>query len=367
MTTPLGTFVVTDRRGRRVSVTRRTRETDIAVTLDLDGSGRAIGRHGDRLLRPPPDVLRPPRALRPGGPGRRRPRGRRAPHRRRRRHGPRPGPCRGAGRAGGDRPLRRGVGPDGRGPRDGGRRRRRTALRGDRRPVPRRARRRPPDPARRARPRRVLADGRRHAPRARHRAQRPPRCRGRVQGPGPGAAGRAWPSTPGAPASPRRRAVSGDPDRRRRLRRRQPREHRPGAARSRRRGRDRPSRRRRARGRRPHRPGRRGGRPGDGAPGAARISWPRSGLGRRGSPLPGHLPRDAAPLRGERTRMARGRWASCPGTRSVSSARRGCPTSAGTPCAGGATTRSSTASRRTPSSTSSTRSRHCPLGPRPRP
>ncbi len=41
MTTPLGTFAVTDRRGRRVSVTRRTRETDITLTLDLDGSGAA--------------------------------------------------------------------------------------------------------------------------------------------------------------------------------------------------------------------------------------------------------------------------------------------------------------------------------------
>jgi imidazoleglycerol-phosphate dehydratase len=41
MTTPLGGVALTGRDGRRVSVARRTRETDIAVTLDLDGSGRA--------------------------------------------------------------------------------------------------------------------------------------------------------------------------------------------------------------------------------------------------------------------------------------------------------------------------------------
>jgi imidazoleglycerol-phosphate dehydratase len=41
MTTPLGSLVVTARDGRRVSVARRTRETDIAITLDLDGGGRA--------------------------------------------------------------------------------------------------------------------------------------------------------------------------------------------------------------------------------------------------------------------------------------------------------------------------------------
>ena len=41
MTTPLGTLDVTGRGTRRVSVSRRTRETEIDLTLDLDGSGRA--------------------------------------------------------------------------------------------------------------------------------------------------------------------------------------------------------------------------------------------------------------------------------------------------------------------------------------
>jgi imidazoleglycerol-phosphate dehydratase len=41
MTTPLGTVDVTGRGSRRVTVSRRTRETEIDITLDLDGSGRA--------------------------------------------------------------------------------------------------------------------------------------------------------------------------------------------------------------------------------------------------------------------------------------------------------------------------------------
>jgi imidazoleglycerol-phosphate dehydratase len=41
MTTPLGTLAVTAREGRRVTVSRRTRETDVAITLDLDGTGSA--------------------------------------------------------------------------------------------------------------------------------------------------------------------------------------------------------------------------------------------------------------------------------------------------------------------------------------
>ena len=41
MTAPLGTLSVDLHEGRRVSVSRRTRETDIALTLDLDGTGAA--------------------------------------------------------------------------------------------------------------------------------------------------------------------------------------------------------------------------------------------------------------------------------------------------------------------------------------
>ncbi len=41
MTTPLGSLEILEREGRRVSVSRRTRETDITIALDLDGSGLA--------------------------------------------------------------------------------------------------------------------------------------------------------------------------------------------------------------------------------------------------------------------------------------------------------------------------------------
>jgi len=54
MTTPLGTLDVSDRVARRVTVARRTRETEVDVTLDLDGEGRAAIRTGvgfyDHLL-----------------------------------------------------------------------------------------------------------------------------------------------------------------------------------------------------------------------------------------------------------------------------------------------------------------------------
>jgi imidazoleglycerol-phosphate dehydratase len=39
MTTPLGVLSVDRREARRVTLSRRTRETDITLTLDLDGSG----------------------------------------------------------------------------------------------------------------------------------------------------------------------------------------------------------------------------------------------------------------------------------------------------------------------------------------
>ena len=41
MTTPLGTLDIRDQAGRRVTVQRRTRETDIAISLDLEGTGAA--------------------------------------------------------------------------------------------------------------------------------------------------------------------------------------------------------------------------------------------------------------------------------------------------------------------------------------
>ena len=39
MSSPLGVLDIRDRSGRRVTVARRTRETNITITLDLDGSG----------------------------------------------------------------------------------------------------------------------------------------------------------------------------------------------------------------------------------------------------------------------------------------------------------------------------------------
>jgi imidazoleglycerol-phosphate dehydratase len=41
MTTPLGTINVTEREGRRVRLERQTRETQVSVIIDLDGSGLA--------------------------------------------------------------------------------------------------------------------------------------------------------------------------------------------------------------------------------------------------------------------------------------------------------------------------------------
>ena len=50
MNHPPGTFEVAAREGRRVTVARRTHETDVAVTLDLDGSGAADVRSGVGFL-----------------------------------------------------------------------------------------------------------------------------------------------------------------------------------------------------------------------------------------------------------------------------------------------------------------------------
>jgi imidazoleglycerol-phosphate dehydratase len=54
MTTPLGTLSVDLREGRRVTVSRRTREIEITLRLDLDGTGAAEMRTGvgfyDHLL-----------------------------------------------------------------------------------------------------------------------------------------------------------------------------------------------------------------------------------------------------------------------------------------------------------------------------
>ena len=103
------------REGRRVDGRpRRTRETEITVTLGLDGTGHAAIDDRHRLLRPPPRLARPPRPVRPRDPRRRRPPGRRAPHGRGRRARARRGVRRGARRPGRDRPLRREHRADGR-------------------------------------------------------------------------------------------------------------------------------------------------------------------------------------------------------------------------------------------------------------
>jgi imidazoleglycerol-phosphate dehydratase len=54
VTAPLGAVVVDDRADRRVSISRRTRETQVTVSLDLDGAGSASVETGvgfyDHLL-----------------------------------------------------------------------------------------------------------------------------------------------------------------------------------------------------------------------------------------------------------------------------------------------------------------------------
>ena len=103
-------------RMRRANVERITKETQIRLTLDLDGSGRPADRHAPALLQPHARHRRPPRPVRPRPARARRRRGRRAPHGRGRRHLPGPGLQAGAGGQAGHHPLRRGHHPHGRDP-----------------------------------------------------------------------------------------------------------------------------------------------------------------------------------------------------------------------------------------------------------
>jgi imidazoleglycerol-phosphate dehydratase len=50
VTTPLGAVIVSGRKGRRATVSRQTRETDVTVTLDLDGVGTAAIETGVGFL-----------------------------------------------------------------------------------------------------------------------------------------------------------------------------------------------------------------------------------------------------------------------------------------------------------------------------
>ena len=235
MTTPLGTLESSSATGRRVRVARRTRETDITIALDLDGTGRtaiatgigfydhllgSLAHHGlfDLEIRATGDLA-----------------GRRAPHRRGRGARARRGVRRGARRPGGDPALRRQLRADGRVGGDRGHRRRRAPVRRHRPAVPGRAGRDAAAPARRARPRVVRAD--RRAPRSTCAAPAAttttwPRRRSRrsaARSGSPASRIRA------GPASPRPRGRSGDRGirraarGRRRLRRRQPRVDRAGA------------------------------------------------------------------------------------------------------------------------------------------
>ena len=76
---------------RKGAVTRKTNETEIAVEVDLDGSGAAENRHRRRLLRPYARSARAPFAHRHRRSRQGRPAHRRSPHGRGRRHRARPG------------------------------------------------------------------------------------------------------------------------------------------------------------------------------------------------------------------------------------------------------------------------------------
>ena len=91
-----GAYIVS--RMRRATVERITKETQIRLSLDLDGTGVRKIAHAAAVLQPHARHRRAPRPVRPGPAGARRRRGRRPPHGRGRRHLPGPGLQAGAGR-----------------------------------------------------------------------------------------------------------------------------------------------------------------------------------------------------------------------------------------------------------------------------
>ena len=357
MTTPIGIVDVQERSARRV----RARPHDARDGRRRHPRSRRLGRRGDqhrhRLLRPPAGLARPPRAVRPRDPRDRRPPRRRAPHRRGRGAGPRIGVRGGARRSRGDPPLRRQRGAHGRVARD---RASSTSAAGPTPCIdlPFRGERAGTLPLQ-------LVD---HALEAfartagatlhlsRHRPQRPPPGGGRVQGARPRAARRVR----GGSAAIGRRLDQGlarvsvsvavvdygagnlvsieqallAASARASVARRRPDDIGgadllvvPGV-------------------------GRRG--PGDGAAPRGRFRRPDPRLDRRRPPVPRHLPRAPAAVRGQR-RGRRPDARRAAGTRrSASPTRRRCPTSAGTRSTAPGHTRRSTASRTARTSTSST-------------
>ena len=190
MTTPLGSIEIGPREGRRVTIARTTAETEITVTLGLDGAGHtgidtgigfydhllgSLAHHGlfDLAIQADGDLQVDEHhtvedvALVLGAA-----------------FSEALGDRAGIARFGSE------LGADGRIARHGGDRHRRPPVRRHRPAVPRPARGRAPAPAGRARARVVRPDRGRHAPRQRHRSQRPSPCRGRVQGTRSCAAGR---------------------------------------------------------------------------------------------------------------------------------------------------------------------------------
>ena len=85
-------------RMRTATVERKTRETEIAVSLDLDGTGRCDIDTGIGFLDHMLESFAPPFHDRPEGAGHRRPACRLSPHHRGHRHRHRPGGETGAGR-----------------------------------------------------------------------------------------------------------------------------------------------------------------------------------------------------------------------------------------------------------------------------